>query len=673
MAEQSLLESLLHNLLATDNPTEKAAIVAESAFAQLPATGALIAQRCTILRWFDETIVTALLDTLPPLERPAVAQTVVTTLMTLPFVEHLAWGFAYHDQTRTGLLARTPPIVLQHAAALAVPAYTAHANSSLARVEALYCAVVSGQMEVALQMFNTLLEDTSRREDWQAVLTTFHALEEASALPFAASMPYTVLHYFLRGLARHELGDLAGAIADYDQAIALKPNDAVAYNSRGNARRTQGDLAGAIADYDQAIALKPDDAVAYNSRGNARRTQGDLAGAIADYDQAIALKPDDAVAYYNQRQLAMPAATNDKTESYPPQASVREVVRTWVDRLFIVQRADGGILANHSDSSYPPQVWTTAQCLKGILASREGIAEYAGQIKAAFEFIERARRTDQNEGWGYWEESAWTVTEIAAWISLAYTESIKSDLIWDASEVQDIVRRIDRDLKHIAARQHRTGGWSPIKNVSLSFTRTYSTVMALWSFIEAKRTPIVSRSIGTQYDGLLLHGIAWLLNSYHKRLGWVPNPHRLQQNTAFPGLTAQVLFVLTCLGEERNTRPLKAHPMYNQAKIDFLKNQELTQRHISLNDHIITADQHFPPTDFLLEGSTFLWFPWALALYTYLAADMTLSPSERATAANFQSNLLTKLGEVQEYIEVEETYMLAESLFALSYILPHLR
>ena len=168
MAEDSVLDSLLSKLLATDDPTEKAAIVAESAFAQFPATVALVARRCIILRWFDETIVTALLDTLLPMERPAVAQTVMATLTTLPFVERLVWGLAYHDQTRMGLLARTPADVLQHAAALAGPAYNTHANPPMARVEVLYCAVVSGQVDVATQMLEALLEDAGRREDWQA-------------------------------------------------------------------------------------------------------------------------------------------------------------------------------------------------------------------------------------------------------------------------------------------------------------------------------------------------------------------------------------------------------------------------------------------------------------------------------------------------------------------------
>jgi tetratricopeptide (TPR) repeat protein len=64
-------------------------------------------------------------------------------------------------------------------------------------------------------------------------------------------------------------GDLDSAIADYDQAIALDPKDAIAYNGRGNVYYDRKDYDGAIADYVQAIMLDPKLALAYNGRGNA--------------------------------------------------------------------------------------------------------------------------------------------------------------------------------------------------------------------------------------------------------------------------------------------------------------------------------------------------------------------------------------------------------------------
>jgi tetratricopeptide (TPR) repeat protein len=106
--------------------------------------------------------------------------------------------------------------------------------------------------------------------------------------------------YYNRGVIKAELGDNQGAIADYDQAIKLKPDFAIAYYSRGVFKGKSGDNQGAIADYNQAIKLNPDFAHAYNNRGFIKGKSGDNQGAIADYNQAIKLNPGDANAYYGR-------------------------------------------------------------------------------------------------------------------------------------------------------------------------------------------------------------------------------------------------------------------------------------------------------------------------------------------------------------------------------------
>ena len=106
--------------------------------------------------------------------------------------------------------------------------------------------------------------------------------------------------YLIRGYEKAELGNYEGAIADYTQAIRLKPNYAAAYYNRGNAKYALGQHLAAIADYDIAIQLKPDYADAYVNRGAAKDELGQHLAAIADCDTAIQLTPNDANAYYNR-------------------------------------------------------------------------------------------------------------------------------------------------------------------------------------------------------------------------------------------------------------------------------------------------------------------------------------------------------------------------------------
>ena len=106
--------------------------------------------------------------------------------------------------------------------------------------------------------------------------------------------------YFTWGNTKYDLGDYKGAIADFDSAIRLNPDDAAAYLNRGSAKGQLGQRFAAIADYDSTIRLNPDYANAYYNRGLAKYNLGQHFAAIADFDSAIRLNPDDAAAYLNR-------------------------------------------------------------------------------------------------------------------------------------------------------------------------------------------------------------------------------------------------------------------------------------------------------------------------------------------------------------------------------------
>jgi len=100
-----------------------------------------------------------------------------------------------------------------------------------------------------------------------------------------------------RGRTKEGAEVLDAAIAEYREAIRIKPDLAEAHASLGIALQNQGKLAEAIAEFREAIRLKPDLVGAHTNVGNALRKQGKPAEAVAAYREAIRLKPDYAGAH----------------------------------------------------------------------------------------------------------------------------------------------------------------------------------------------------------------------------------------------------------------------------------------------------------------------------------------------------------------------------------------
>jgi tetratricopeptide (TPR) repeat protein len=109
--------------------------------------------------------------------------------------------------------------------------------------------------------------------------------------------------YGLRGLAYLDRGDIAHAIADLNQAVALAPDFAPAYQNRGNAWYARGNYGQAIADYDATINLDPNSPSPYVNRATVRRDLGFVDGAMEDYQKAISLGSNRASPYSGRGQL----------------------------------------------------------------------------------------------------------------------------------------------------------------------------------------------------------------------------------------------------------------------------------------------------------------------------------------------------------------------------------
>jgi tetratricopeptide (TPR) repeat protein len=93
--------------------------------------------------------------------------------------------------------------------------------------------------------------------------------------------------YRLRGLVRAKLGDYAGAVSDYTQALAIAPDDPLTYEYRGRVYLVQEAFTPAWDDFEKAIALNPAGGDAYNGRAYIYARRGQPLEAIRDVEEAL--------------------------------------------------------------------------------------------------------------------------------------------------------------------------------------------------------------------------------------------------------------------------------------------------------------------------------------------------------------------------------------------------
>ena len=101
------------------------------------------------------------------------------------------------------------------------------------------------------------------------------------------------------GEAKLAAGDMDGALAVLQRAVAAAPTSALAHSKLGviYVRKQQWDTA--ASEFSKAIQLDPTYAPAYSNLGNVYRERGQLDHAIAQYQKAISMDPDYWVAHQN--------------------------------------------------------------------------------------------------------------------------------------------------------------------------------------------------------------------------------------------------------------------------------------------------------------------------------------------------------------------------------------
>jgi hypothetical protein len=345
---------------------------------------------------------------------------------------------------------------------------------------------------------------------------------------------------------------------------------------------------------------------------------------------------------------------------------------------------DGGFRFSQGSISNDVQVWTTAQCLTALL-QQDGAAlkGTAPAIRRALNYVERLRLKSTDDGWGYLKDFSWGVTEIDSWVALAYIYSLKPDnaaVVWKTDELPTAIANVNSILAILMSRQHDDGGWAPIMRTSNpKHERTYSTIMALWALAEAEQNDDLVKGHDERYRAAAIAGAKWLLEAYTTNSegfsGWWPNPSAHNPVGAYPGLTAQTLFVLSKAKSSHSF--IGSHSKYKEAIESFIKlaldgNEKfdsLAKRKIRDNEKAHDSDRYLEGRVETAEQSTFLWYPWVLALGASLQHDSLLVDYQQRFR-NLEARLLERMDEEDEFARHDEViYPTAEMLFAEGFYL----
>lgn len=358
---------------------------------------------------------------------------------------------------------------------------------------------------------------------------------------------------------------------------------------------------------------------------------------------------------------------------------LKETSDAWRTELLALGVKGGGLRTSRSDPAAPPQVWSTAQSVVAILARTGTVTSAdADQIRSDFEFFER-ERLPGDEGWGYMHDVDWGATEICAWVALAYAASMERNvgtLIWGTADPQIPRQRLSREIDLLMKRQYSSGGWPPIiKTDTARDTRTYSTVMAVWALLETKNRNVLGNAWNKSYDDAIEKGVRWLLGTYDVDLeSWVPNPGRPSQLESFPGLTAQVLFVLG------KAKPyfafIKGDGNYQRAQRAFLTPtgrkgmqsvHDPRSRPVVSNDRTHDSDRYLSSSPHMVESSTYLWLPWSLADCAQNMGQTVPDLNVREATKSMCRIVIGRAKDLIGFAEAEPfVYAMAESLLAIN-------
>ncbi len=137
-----------------------------------------------------------------------------------------------------------------------------------------------------------------------------------------------------KGVALDDLGRKDEAMAAYEKALEIKPGHAESWNNKGAALSALGRKDEAIAAFEKALEIKPDYADAWHGKGSVLSALDRKDEAIVAYEKALEIKPDYADVWYNKgNDLSTLGRKNEAIAAYEKAIEVKpDFAKAWYNK-----------------------------------------------------------------------------------------------------------------------------------------------------------------------------------------------------------------------------------------------------------------------------------------------------------------------------------------------------
>ncbi|HLG35690.1 MAG TPA: hypothetical protein VI757_12480 [Bacteroidia bacterium] len=165
-------------------------------------------------------------------------------------------------------------------------------KNKLAKRETAFIEKVSVQIGLANKLLNRMSKNLVK-EYYTKALADLKNKNYDSAILLSTSAialePTNPAYFYLRGITRKEFQHYNNAIEDFTKAIEINPKDTVIYLyyfERAICKHHLSEFKSSIVDYDHAIKMFPQWALAYYNRGLAKSEIHDFKNACHDWLKA---------------------------------------------------------------------------------------------------------------------------------------------------------------------------------------------------------------------------------------------------------------------------------------------------------------------------------------------------------------------------------------------------